>query len=568
MSATSSSAPLERGKACIRCRRRKMRCDGAHPACDQCARADRGADCEYSDGQGPTTSQLLEQQVTQLEGRIAELESAQAPLVLHDPYEAYHRSQGTQRQNRMLHTLMTTFFQHSFQVGFFLHVPRFLQKISAPTPSGIPTHFNLLLNAIYLLGAQFSSDAQLQAQQSTFLSRALAQVTSAMSHTNSSAILYVLQAEILLANYFFDNNRSLEGTYHSTAAASIALACKLHQIRSSRGQTVSSNAQYRLDPPLDSIEEGERVNAFWTTYILDKCWSTALGSSSAFVEDESKGTIIDTPWPLNQAAYQNVSITQGLRTSHTVQTFLQGAAVDAPDTSLLSLQAKAATLFAYAGQLASRWDQNNASYQARFTHLTNRIERFRQSLPSIRHIDPARTDIMRSLLVVHTVNQCAMITLHKPLEQRTVAINGISWTAASTAAGLLQGLGMGSISYVNPVMGNLFTKVAEVLILGINTARSQNAVNSSNRAMLLAPLTQILSAMGTWSIRSPLATTGGHTAERHWALMTEQAQHFETVIYALYRISSKRFLFIYEYLQTLFSHYLLTCIHIPSPVLG
>ncbi|KAH9991810.1 hypothetical protein BJV77DRAFT_484252 [Russula vinacea] len=41
---------LQRGKACLRCRKRKMRCDGTKPSCQQCVRAKKQDLCEYDDG--------------------------------------------------------------------------------------------------------------------------------------------------------------------------------------------------------------------------------------------------------------------------------------------------------------------------------------------------------------------------------------------------------------------------------------------------------------------------------------------------------------------------------------
>lgn len=79
-----------RGNACLACRRRKMvsitfslflpqphctqRCDGARPVCTQCLTRNRADDCEYTTGQGPTRSQLLEENIALLETRIRELE--------------------------------------------------------------------------------------------------------------------------------------------------------------------------------------------------------------------------------------------------------------------------------------------------------------------------------------------------------------------------------------------------------------------------------------------------------------------------------------------------------------
>lgn len=53
------------------------------PACGQCARSNI-EDCEYTEG-GPTVSQVLEQNIADLEARIRQLEGGDAAVVLHDP---------------------------------------------------------------------------------------------------------------------------------------------------------------------------------------------------------------------------------------------------------------------------------------------------------------------------------------------------------------------------------------------------------------------------------------------------------------------------------------------------
>ncbi|KAJ6493805.1 hypothetical protein DFH09DRAFT_356983, partial [Mycena vulgaris] len=80
---------LQRGKACLRCRKRKMRCDGSKPACQQCTRAKKGETCEYDDGKGKTRTQLLRETIVRLEHRVRELEDPDyvSPAVtLYDPH--------------------------------------------------------------------------------------------------------------------------------------------------------------------------------------------------------------------------------------------------------------------------------------------------------------------------------------------------------------------------------------------------------------------------------------------------------------------------------------------------
>ncbi len=117
-----------------------------------------------------------------------------------------------------------------------------------------------------------------------------------------------MQAEVLLANYFFNANRQLEGVYHTNAAVSIAMASKLHTIRSAGRSRSGDSSTYRLPPPADALEEGERINGFWTVFTLDRCWAIASGSPPAFTDDEATGTQIDTPWPMDLPMYQSVSI--------------------------------------------------------------------------------------------------------------------------------------------------------------------------------------------------------------------------------------------------------------------
>lgn len=133
--------------------------------------------------------------------------------------------------------------------------------------------------------------------------------------TRGHDVLYVIQAEVLLANYFFFSGRFLEGRYHCGAAVSLALSCRLNLIGSSNdsgtGLEIGGPVEFpafSLPPPEDAIQEGERINAFWSVYMLDKGWAVALNSNSS-ISDEGPGrTEIHTPWPAPMEAYEAVGI--------------------------------------------------------------------------------------------------------------------------------------------------------------------------------------------------------------------------------------------------------------------
>ena len=55
--------------------------------CTPCIEANKIDDCEYTDNQGRTRTQMLEEDIARLEARLQELEGGPNPsLSLHDPY--------------------------------------------------------------------------------------------------------------------------------------------------------------------------------------------------------------------------------------------------------------------------------------------------------------------------------------------------------------------------------------------------------------------------------------------------------------------------------------------------
>lgn len=66
--------------------------------CGPCSRANRSEDCEYTDGQGRTRTQMLEETIAQLEARIQELEnpgSTSGSVTLHDPRSSFFQAQSS-----------------------------------------------------------------------------------------------------------------------------------------------------------------------------------------------------------------------------------------------------------------------------------------------------------------------------------------------------------------------------------------------------------------------------------------------------------------------------------------
>jgi hypothetical protein len=140
------------------------------------------------------------------------------------------------------------------------------------------------------------------------LSRAVRQISTALSGNHPKKVLHIMQAEVLLANYFFRTSRFLEGRYHYNAAVSLSIGAGLHKIRATRPLLPVVHFTADIVPaPEDTIEEGEMINGFWTVFILDRWWCACLGTPSLIADSEELGTQIDTPWPLDTEGYERVS---------------------------------------------------------------------------------------------------------------------------------------------------------------------------------------------------------------------------------------------------------------------
>lgn len=194
---------------------------------------------------------------------------------------------------------------YSADFGFFLNLARFRTSMFQPFPPGHPARpAPALIFAVYLWSIRISPDPANRNAEEAYAQRAIQEAATTLSGNHPQKEIQSIQAEVLLATYFFSLGRFLEGKYHVANAVSTALSTGLHKIRSSENIAVASP----LPPAQDPTEEGERIIAAWTVFNLDKAWAVALDSEpNVQFSNHSVGAKIDTPWPLEMEEFEQVT---------------------------------------------------------------------------------------------------------------------------------------------------------------------------------------------------------------------------------------------------------------------
>ncbi|TFY60244.1 hypothetical protein EVJ58_g5273 [Rhodofomes roseus] len=543
--------PLQRGMACLCCRKRKMKCDGLRPVCTQCLKTNRGAECQYHEKKHVSRTQLLQQKVAKLEARLRELESEQAEssasgsslspspsppsndtLELTDPLSGavdasldwdqdfsninltqtiptsptntlfpgelpwptnaikvtdeltiagwsatissgskWWEDRSTFCKNKQ--QLLEIFFSHRHQCAFDCHLARFRASLHfAPPHQPHPA----LMDAIYLMACYFSRLPHLSELEAYFLKRALAGISEALHQQDR--MVQVLQASSLIAVYFFCQGRVLEGYYHSSTSARLAIDVGLHQIRPTTewsdiqsglgGAGMSAfptDATFPLPPVKDPVEHAERVAAFWQIFIVDRAWSVATGLPSALPDDDHPRTQIATSWPMG-ILDMSMSPEANINLPALVGSSMSGGSSGA--SSNVTLRAKAVMLFERTARFAS--SSRSESDWAGQRSLEMSLAQFSANLPGIsRHTNqfaPTRADV--DLVTIHTLIYTATIHLHRDhIEAQTQSFEKCLYAASSVAA-LVRELNEDDYAFLDPINSTCWRSVADVYARMLN----------------------------------------------------------------------------------------------------
>ncbi|KAJ7772638.1 hypothetical protein DFH07DRAFT_167558 [Mycena maculata] len=521
--------PERINNACIFCRKRKVRCDGAQPACSRCSEMGQADDCEYADSTGQTTSQHLETSIARLEARIRELGGTlptSPEVVIHEPhleeqplgtsFSSWNSGKRDQPQQARIQftlpenwwqtpippqnvakILFEVFARHASQFGFFLNGPRIVKSVFAPD-SRRPISPSLL-NSILLFGIHLSGSPALQARESIFLGRALQSTTSLRPYQ----MIQNIQSEVLLAQYFLKQGRFVEAMHRINTAASLSIGCGLHRLQGPHTEKTA----YTLPSTNDAIEQGERVNAFWSIMASHKIFSIIMRwpSSVSDILDEQ----IDLPWPLDMEVYESGIVPINPQRQWTMKTF-----IDDPmstnfqgTNSRLAQYAKAASLFERASHIGGH--HTNLADPEEYAQLTSfelGLNQVIQTLPSFSTLEGS-IDTIRHRLVTFTLCQVAIIQLHSTLDN-PASIHKTLNAARAVVAVNERIPNIQAWEYIDSTIGTLWVAVARVIIRAIATIENPRGATrgwaaSVSSADYLALKTAFTNLIGTMSIFAP-----------------------------------------------------------------
>ncbi|PIL30675.1 transcription factor [Ganoderma sinense ZZ0214-1] len=502
---------LQRGMACLCCRKRKMKCDGARPVCAQCTKANRGDECQYYEKKRTSRTQLLQAKITKLEARLRELEAEQSPL----ESSSSSGSQSPQTDRLSLNLSRTSTFVSVSALDPGLNAtprvcpfsglllleselglpfdsasvfstpedylgngdafppfdegqlfPDFLDsggsggrfKAALLLPSARKPHPSLV-DAIYLLACYFSRSPPLTELEPHFLKRSLRGISDALQ--NSDRIVHVLQASCLLACYFFWHGRTLEGYYHSSIAARLAVGLGLHQISSKEQQCqylqrsdapAPLKATVPLCPPLDEVEYAERIAAFWQIFAVDRAWAVATGLPTALPDDDHPRSRITTIWPI--AIPDDPEPIAALDLQAFPGAHLSGS------SGQQALRVKAIALF----ERSARFSASPAKDESRYS-LEMSVSQYLSNLSSL-HSQQFSVPFVSNgdYLSLQTAMYAATIHLHREdLEVQPQSYQRCLW-AANAMAALVRHLRDNDYDTLCPIISTAWRSAAEVYL--------------------------------------------------------------------------------------------------------
>ncbi|WWC88235.1 uncharacterized protein L201_003141 [Kwoniella dendrophila CBS 6074] len=354
---------LARGEACQACKSRKVRCPAQKPACANCVRKNKECIYPKSPSLNPSPSLNIETSSAQpsttlnhqaQENHISSSTSStnthpttsdvsSGPLLPLDHLESLDNSPWTQEigivgllpsmigpvqslpspweslniadylndfsgdkegfngsdLNEMErdHLLLLYFTGHRV-IGVDMHISSFYARLQSPDLTQRP--HPCLLNAMYLMTCRGSPLESLRKMEKSFYRKAKQNMEEALQ--SHSSVFDAVRTGTMLAAWLFGSDRQLEGWAMMGQTVGLAIAVGLDRIESStdinNNQKLHGATTY-LPPAVSHIDLADRIYAFWTLFLVEKCVCIGFELSTSF--DLSR---ITTPLPRPWTEYE------------------------------------------------------------------------------------------------------------------------------------------------------------------------------------------------------------------------------------------------------------------------
>ncbi|KDQ16048.1 hypothetical protein BOTBODRAFT_173329 [Botryobasidium botryosum FD-172 SS1] len=307
---------LQRGAACIACRKKKHKCDGQRPVCGRCLRAGTAPDCVYSVPKA--RAQTLQNKLRDLETQIQVLSTTAAatpnrttnlsaleplpfrapkPWLMKNPAPLGYWWEHDELPVPLRDYLLSIFIQNRRSITFEFNVPRLQQQVALP-PTDLDSLHPAFTNAIYMAACHFGPE-DLSKYEPVFLRRVQRSLYACLE--SADKLFDFIRAYALMAMYYYFKGRLTEGHFHGSAAMRFAMACGLHRITPH-----NPSPSGLLNPPKDDIELGDRIHTFWYLFISDRGGCLWCGLPQSIADEE-----IETAWPRLMEDYEEGNVWGG-----------------------------------------------------------------------------------------------------------------------------------------------------------------------------------------------------------------------------------------------------------------
>nr|GAT56476.1 predicted protein [Mycena chlorophos] len=350
----------------------------------------------------------------------------------------------------------------SEEIGFFLNRPRFRECCFGPVvPGRLERPPDALTSAVCLWGACVDKSGQLRAFEESLLARAVSTSAQILASPHRLKILYGIQVEVLLCQYFLHKGRLVEAQYHLSMAVSRLVLGDLGHLGHRQGTFV------------DAVEEGEHIIAYWTVVYLDKTWSAMLNFPSHFGPDMDN---VDTPWPAEMSAYERNRLQRTLPPVNTIHAFLEQITGFERDQSNLGLLTKAAILLDKANMIRQTWQPNmspreTTAYFQTFSRLNERIRVFGEGLlppNTLGGIAPAQRS---RVVLAYCVAHAAAFELNRKFIATNTQCRDLSLAACGGIVWVIRFANVKSLEHIEPVVGTIWSAAAGFLAQEIARCR-------------------------------------------------------------------------------------------------